>query len=38
MSIVNIILGFNINFNNMRDLDEYLEIFYPMGKISEVEF
>jgi len=38
MSIVNIILGFKINFNNMSDLDKYVETTYPMGKISEVEF
>ena len=38
MSIVNIILGFKTSFNNIGDINEYLEKFYPMGVISEVDF
>ena len=37
MSIVNIILGLNNNFNNISNIDKYIERYYPMGMISEVE-
>ena len=38
MSIVNIILGLKNHFTNIDDIDKYVENFYPMGNITEVEF